>query len=53
MVERVAGCGIVATNPVGRMVGNFFIRLTRPPYPTRLFSGRDEAAAWLLEQVPH
>lgn len=31
----------------GRIVGNFFISITRPPFPTRMFTVESEAVAWL------
>jgi len=33
---------------VSAVIGNFFLRVSRPAYPTRVFSDLDEARAWLL-----
>ena len=34
-------------SPVSRMVGNFYLRISKPIYPTRLFTSEEEALAWL------
>jgi len=48
--ESVAIFGALAIlggSPLGRMVGNFFIRTSRPSYPTRIFTDVAAATAWL------
>lgn len=35
--------------PVSAVIGNFFMRVARPPYPARLFTDLEPAEAWLLE----
>lgn len=54
--EVAAGSGVVAAtlrlailvgNPVTRVLGNFFWRVTTPAYPTRVFSDEAQARAWL------
>ncbi len=40
---------MLVTSPVQRMLGNFFFRMSRPPYPTRLFSSEQKALSWLGE----
>ena len=39
---------ILIDSPVSALLGNFFLTLGRPVYPTRLFRNEDEARAWLL-----
>jgi len=41
---------VLVGDPLSRTLGNFFLRVTRPAYPTRMFT--DEAAArdWLSEE---
>ena len=34
-------------SPVSRVIGNFFLGINRPPYPTRLFTSEAEAIKWL------
>lgn len=40
----------VATSPVARVIGNFFIGLNKPTIPTRLFDREDQAVQWLLSK---
>ena len=43
---------ILVESPVSVLLGNFYLRLSRPVYPTRLFRDEAEARAWLLTQRP-
>lgn len=45
--ERLAV--LMGPSPLSIVIGNFFLRVTRPPYPTRLFETEPEALAWLLD----
>lgn len=49
--ERISGfCGfalVVAANPLGRTMGNLYLRIAKPTIPTRMFSDFDEAVEWL------
>jgi hypothetical protein len=36
-------------SPTSKVLGNFFISLSRPSVPVKLFTSEDEAAAWLKE----
>jgi hypothetical protein len=40
---------ILVGNPVSRIFGNFFMRVTRPAYPTRIFTDEASARRWLSE----
>ncbi len=42
-----ARLAIVVGGPVSAMIGNFFLRVTKPQYPTRLFESREAAERWL------
>jgi hypothetical protein len=42
---------IVVGDPVSRTLGNFFLRVTRPDYPTRLFTDEAAARGWLAEDA--
>jgi len=46
-VRFTLAAAMVVDSPLSRMVGNFFLTLHRPPFPTRMFSSEDEALAWL------
>jgi len=45
---RTLALGLWGGGVVGRFVGNLFLRLNRPRYPTRLFSTEDEAMRYLI-----
>ena len=40
---------MVVGNPVNRIFGNFFLRVTRPGYPARIFTDEVSARRWLAE----
>jgi hypothetical protein len=39
---------VVHASPLGRMMGNVYLRVARPGIPTRLFTEADMARAWLM-----
>jgi hypothetical protein len=41
---------LLGSSPVDRVLANFFLSLHVPPCPTRFFTSRDEAMAWLLRE---
>jgi hypothetical protein len=45
--DLVSAVGLVVGTPLSRMAGNLFIRMTKPPFPTRLFGKEASAVAWL------
>lgn len=44
-----ARLAILVGNPVTRVLGNFFLRVSAPKYPTRIFNDETLARAWLRE----
>jgi len=46
------GAALIVTNPLARAIGSFFLGLTRPAVPTKLFESVEEAAAWAATQRP-
>ena len=50
VAAATARLAIVVGNPVTRTLGNFFIRVTTPSYPTRLFADERLAREWLREE---
>lgn len=38
---------ILIGSPLNRMVGNFFLRINKPSYPTKLFTSETKALKWL------
>jgi hypothetical protein len=49
--DQTAATALLVESPVSTLIGNFFIRFARPPYPARVFRDRDEARRWLLEKL--
>src|SRR5262245_56199011 len=49
VTAATARMAIIVGNPVTRTLGNFFIRVTTPSYPTRLFADERLAREWLRE----
>lgn len=47
----LARVALVADSPLTRTIGNFFMRLNRPPFPVRIFNGEDEALHWVVTQA--
>ena len=43
----VSALAVLIASPVSRIVGNFFLRVNKPPYPMRLFTSEEEAIEWL------
>ena len=43
---------LVVTNPVSRVLGNFYLGLNKPAVPTRLFSDTADAREWLRAYPP-
>ena len=43
---------LIVTNPLARAIGSFFLGLTRPAVPTKLFESVDAAAEWVVTQRP-
>jgi len=39
---------VIHASPLGRMMGNVYLRVARPGIPTRLFNRPADARAWLL-----
>jgi hypothetical protein len=48
-----ARLAVLVGSPVSVVLGNFFMVIVRPPYPTRLFRDEARARAWLLDRWSH
>ena len=46
------GAALVVSSPLARAIGSFFLGLTRPAVPTKLFDSVDAATAWCATQRP-
>ncbi len=55
MQNRSAGVTAIAMlikSPGSRIIGNFFLGLNKPTVPTKLFTDKNKAIAWLKQFVP-
>jgi hypothetical protein len=46
------GAALIVNNPLARAIGSFFLGLTRPAIPTKLFETVDAALAWCATVRP-
>ena len=44
---NASAAAIIVGTPVSKVLGNFYLGLSNPKLPSRLFSSEDEALAWL------
>jgi hypothetical protein len=49
--EVVSAVALIVGNPLSRMMATFFINVSRPKAPTRLFEDESAALLWLKEYV--
>ena len=47
--DLVSAVALVVATPLSRMMGNFFLNVSKPMAPTRLFDDEASALAWLQE----
>jgi len=46
-IKVASAAALIVDTPVSRVLGNFFLGLSNPLLPSRLFSSEDEALEWL------
>ncbi len=49
--DTVSAVAVIVDTPLSRMLGNFFLSVSKPLYGTRLFDNEASAVAWLYELV--
>ena len=49
--DLVSAVALIVATPLSRMMGNFFLAVSKPMAPTRLFDDEASAVAWLQEFV--
>lgn len=49
--DLVSAVALIVATPLSRMVGNFFLTVSKPMAPTRLFDDEASALAWLQEFI--
>lgn len=48
--EHTGAAAVVIGSRIGEIIGNFFIHIGRPVYPTCMFTGDEDAVKWLNSQ---
>lgn len=49
--EGIIAAAILIDSPLGSMIGNFWISISRPLRPTKIFTNEAEAKKWLTQYV--
>jgi hypothetical protein len=49
--DLVSAVALIVDTPLSRVLGNFFLSVNKPLFPTRLFDNEASALAWLMEFV--
>ena len=49
--KDLSACALLIGSPIGRIIGNFFLRINKPIYPTRLYTSEHGAIEWLKRYV--
>jgi len=49
--EGVIAAAILIDSPMGNMIGNFFIFISKPLRPTKIFTNEAEAKKWLSQYI--
>lgn len=49
--EGIIAAAILIGSPIGSMIGNFFMRVSKPLRPTKIFTDEAEAKKWLAQFV--
>lgn len=49
--QGVIAAAVLIDSPIGSMIGNFFIRVSKPFVPTQIFTDEAEAKKWLSQYV--
>ncbi|HUX71946.1 MAG TPA: hypothetical protein VMV41_15615 [Cellulomonadaceae bacterium] len=47
--DLMSAVALIVSTPLSRMMGNFFLTVSKPMAPTRLFDDEASAVAWLKE----
>ena len=42
-------CALLIESPFSRLIGNFFLGLNKPLFPTKLFNNKEDAINWLKQ----
>ncbi len=49
--RQLAALAMLIDSQIGRILGNFFMTVNKPPFPLRLFTSEADAILWLKGQI--
>ncbi len=49
----ITSIALLIDSPIGRIIGNFYMLISRPVVPTKLFTSETSAVSWLLKNAGH
>jgi hypothetical protein len=52
MGKTISAAALIVSNPVSRILGNFYMGISKTRMPVRMFARTEEAKNWLKEFLP-
>jgi hypothetical protein len=52
MGDTISAAALIVSNPVSRIMGNFYMGISKTKMPVRMFTRVDEAKKWLKDFLP-
>ena len=52
MGDTISAAALIASNPVNRIMGNFYMGINKTKMPVRMFTGAMDAKNWLKDYLP-
>ena len=52
MGDTISAAALIVSNPVNRIMGNFYMGINKTKMPVRMFSGTRDAKNWLKDYLP-
>ena len=52
LANSITSMAILIDSLSGRILGNFFMKINKPPYPAKVFNSEQDAINWLKKFVP-
>lgn len=49
--KRVTHSAIIVNNYITKIIGNFFISISKPIIPTKLFNNKEDAISWISRSI--
>jgi hypothetical protein len=49
-IKHMTKLALITTSPISRIAGNFFLSVSKPTVPTRMFSEKEDAVKWVKER---